>query len=73
MSFLLGYAHPTGIYGRQRGKNPIPTVKMGGTHRVYKDDVIETLKNVPEEDQDAAQVFLMMYRAALKEQQNVAP
>jgi len=68
MSALLGYSHATGVYARQRGKNPIPTVRIGSTYRVYADDVIETLKNVPEEDQDAAQTFLHIYKAALKEQ-----
>ena len=70
MSFLLGYSHATGVYGRQKSKNPIPTVLIGGTHRVYKDDVIETLENVPEEDQVAAKTFLNIYYAALKEKED---
>lgn len=71
LSSLLGYSHATGIYGRQKGKNPIPTVKIGGTHRVYADDVIHELNNRPKEDQTAAQTFLGIYRKALKEKPNV--
>jgi len=68
MSPLLGYAHATGVYTRQKSKNPIPTVRIGSTYRVHADDVIHILNNVPEEDQNAAQTFLRIYRAALKEQ-----
>lgn len=64
---LLGYSHHTGIYARQKGKNPIPTVLIGGTYRVYAEDFVETLQNVPEEDRGAAEVFLGLYKAALKE------
>lgn len=67
MSFLLGYSHATGIYSRQKGKNPIPTVKIGGTYRVHADDVVKELNNRPEQDQAAALVFLRIYNAALKE------
>ena len=66
MSSILGYSHPTGIYGRQRGKKRIPTVQIGGTQRVYVDTFIETLQNVPECDQIAAQTILKVYYAALK-------
>ena len=67
MSALLGYAHPTGIYGRQRSKKPIPTVFMGSTHRVYAEDVVETLKNAPEQDQASAGTILHIYNSLLKE------
>ena len=70
MAALLGYAHATGIYARQRGKNPIPVVKIGGIYRVYADDVIQELQNVPECDQIASKAFLRIYRSLLKEQQN---
>ncbi len=67
MSSLLGYSHATGVYARQRGKKPIPTVRIGGTYRVYADDVVHELNNRPEQDQDAAKVLLRIYHAALKE------
>ncbi len=67
MSALLGYSHATGVYGRQRGKNAIPTVKIGSVHRVYADDVVHELNNRPEKDQEAAGVLLRIYYAALKE------
>jgi len=68
MSALLGYSHATGIYGRQRGKKAIPVVKIGGTYRVYKDDVINELNNVPEDDRLAAETFFALYRKYLREQ-----
>ncbi len=71
MSMLLGYAHPTGIYGRQRSKNPIPTILIGGAHRVYEDVVIETLKNMPEKDQVASKTMLGIYRRLQKEHTHV--
>ncbi len=70
MSSLLGYAHATGVYGRQRGKNAIPTVKIGSVYRVYADDVVHELNNRPEKDQEAAGVLLRIYHAALKEKRN---
>jgi hypothetical protein len=70
LSILLGYKNSTGIYARQRGKNPIPVIKVDSTYRVYADAVINTLQNVPEEDQVAAQTFLKLYYAALKEKDN---
>ena len=69
MSALLGYAHATGIYARQRGKNPIPVVKIGGTYRVYADDVLNELQNVPDCDQEASRTFIRIYRSLLKEDQ----
>lgn len=62
MGPLLGYGHPTAIYGRQKTKNPIPTIQIGCTHRVYADIVIETLNNSPPEDQEASQTMLRIYR-----------
>lgn len=69
MSPLLGYTHATGIYARQRSKNPIPTIKMGGTYRVYASTVVETLEAAPELDQPAAQTFLQIYRSFLRDEQ----
>ena len=71
MAPMLGYAHATGIYAKQKGKKAIPTILIGGTYRVYAEVFITTLQNVPEEDQIAAQTFLKLYYAALKEDYNV--
>ena len=62
MSSLLSLNTPTGIYQRQRGQNRIETIKVGGTHRVYEDEVIRTLKNEPEKKQGDAQLMLRLYR-----------
>lgn len=64
---LLGYAHATGVYGRQKGPNAIPTVKVGGTFRVYADDVVHALESVPDRDREAAVAILSRYRQLLKE------
>lgn len=43
MGFLLELPDRS-IYGRQRSKNPIPTIRIGGTERVYTDAVREELE-----------------------------
>jgi len=70
MSPLLGYTYATGIYGRQRSSHPIATIRIGSTYRVYADVVIETLENAPDEDQEASQAMLSMYRTIKQEQEN---
>ncbi len=70
MSALLGYAHPTGIYARQRGSRAISTIRIGGRYRVYADEVVATLSKAPEQDKEAANIILIMYRKLLKEQQD---
>lgn len=67
MSVLLGYTYPTGIYSRQRGKNAIPTVLVGGTYRVYAATVVETLEKHAERYPEDAEMILGMYRRMLKE------
>ena len=66
MSALLGYTHATGVYSRQRGRNPIPTVLVGGTHRVYEDAVVATLKKQAERQPEDAEMILTMYRQIKK-------
>ncbi len=67
LSPLLGYSHPTGIYSRQVTNNPIPTIKVGGTYRVYAADIVDVLHNVKLKDREAAEAILMKYRQLLKE------
>ncbi len=69
MSALLGYSHATGVYQRQKGKNPISTILIGGTYRVYADEVIKTLESVPEKDQEASTTILKIYRRLEREQE----
>lgn len=69
MSLLLGYAHGTGIYARQRGPNPIPTVKIGPYQRVCAEDAIKELQNVRERDKKAAETFLRIYYSFLKDEE----
>ena len=69
MGVLLGYKNPRGIYPRQRGPNAIPTVRIGGTIRVYAVDVLEALENVPEKGQVDAQTLLSLYKTGLKAHQ----
>ena len=70
MSPLLGYSHPTGIYGRQKSKKAISTILIGNTYRVYADVVVQTLEDAPAEDQEASRMMLHVYREALKEQEH---
>ncbi len=67
MACLLGYNELRGIYQRQRGRNAIFTIKVGGQYRVYEDEVLRTLELVtgPQKGEDADMV-LSMYRAIKK-------
>lgn len=67
MSVLLGYTHPTGVYSRQRGKNAIPTILIGGTHRVYAETVVKTLEKHAEKHPQDAEMILGMYRHMKKQ------
>jgi hypothetical protein len=64
MAVLLGYKELRGIYARQRGKNAIPTIRIGGTERVYLAEAITTLETVREDKQDEAKVILSLLRMA---------
>lgn len=66
MAVLLGYNELRGIYQRQRHGNAIPTIKIGGQHRVYEADVIKALESVSEHKREDAQMVLHMYRAIKK-------
>lgn len=66
MAVLLGYREVRGIYQRQRGKNAISVIQVGGVKRVYKDVVVETLKNVPPKKQADAKMILDLYRTTLR-------
>ncbi len=72
MSVLLGYSHPTGVYSRQRGKNAIPTVLVGGTHRVYASTVVETLEKHAERHAEDAVMILGMYQRLKKQEKSNA-
>ncbi len=61
MSSLLGYAFPVQIYQRQLTPNAIPVIRVGGTNRVYEDDVIEALENATHKPADA-QMVLSLYK-----------
>lgn len=72
MSVLLGYTHATGVYSRQRGKNPIPTVRIGGTLRVYEDAVLATLRKLAEREPEDAGMIISMYRQIQKREKDNA-
>ncbi len=63
MASLLGYNELRGIYQRQRGRNAIPTIKVGGQYRIYEAQAIEILKSTAGED---AKMVLSMYRSIKK-------
>ncbi len=69
MAALLGYGELRGIYQRQRGRNAIPTIKVGGQYRVYEDVVIKTLEREPPTKREDAQMILRMYRTIQKREQ----
>lgn len=48
-AILLGYSTPRGIYARQKGRNALDTISVGGIERVYRETIITELKRL--EDQ----------------------
>lgn len=68
---ILGYNELRGIYQRQRGRNALPTVKVGGQYRVYEADVIKALETAAPNRHEDAQMILRMYRSIKKEMANV--
>jgi hypothetical protein len=66
LAVLLGYRELRGIYARQKGRNAIQTMRIGGIERVYTNDVLETLENVKESYKPEADALLALYRTGLK-------
>jgi len=69
MAVLLNYKELRGIYSLQRGRNAIPTIRVGGIERVYHDDVVHALKTVRSNKQDNAQILLSLLATAKKERE----
>lgn len=65
---LLGYNELRGIYQRQRGKNAISTIRIGGIERVYRDEVLELLQAEPETSPRKyhTDAVLTMYKNAVR-------
>ena len=68
MAVLLGMNELRGIYARQKGKNKIPTVKIGGIERVYADEALEAMRTVKHEKQPDIQVLINLYEVGKREQ-----
>ncbi len=66
MAAILGYNELRGIYQRQRGRNAIPTIKVGGQYRVYEDVVLNLLESADPKKRDDAQMVLRMYATIKK-------
>ncbi len=66
MACLLGYNELRGIYQRQRGRNAIPTIKVGGQYRVYEDTALKTLAAETGYMREHDQMVLRMYRMIKK-------
>lgn len=66
MGVLLGYKEVRGIYQRQKGKNPISVIQVGGTKRVYEDAVIEGLEKLSADQLGGDGMILKMYRDLVK-------
>ncbi len=63
-SVLLGYASPGSMYQRQGSRSPIPFVKVGSIHRVYRNTIIETLEAKPTAQ---TELILSLYQGVKKE------
>ena len=63
LATLLGYAHPSTLFRRQRNTNTesrIPTIRVGGQNRVYEDTVIDLLNN--SKNETYTKTILTLYR-----------
>ncbi len=69
MGVLLGYAQEGGMYQRQKGRNPVPTIKVGHTHRVYEDDVLEALH--ASKKKAHTELILSLYQGVKKNEQSI--
>jgi len=54
------------IYGRQRGKNPVSTIRIGGVERVYTDAVVAELE---ESELPSAKVILSVLKTGQKDKE----
>jgi hypothetical protein len=66
VAILLGMKELRGIYARQKGRNAIPTIRIGGTERVYADDVLHVLRTAKPEKCPEAGTLISMYKTALR-------
>lgn len=69
VAILLEYGELRGIYARQRGRNKIPTVRIGGIERVCAEDIVHILENPPQDKRDSYSVLLSIYRAGIKDRE----
>ena len=67
MAILLGYNELRGIYQRQRGKNRIDTVRVGGVERVYEDVAIALMEQAMLKDKTGALTILRAYTRSKQE------
>lgn len=65
MAILLGYNELRGIYQRQRGKNRIDTVKVGGVARVYAETARKLLEDAVTKEKPGAVTILAWYKYKL--------
>ncbi len=54
------------IYGRQRTKNPVSTIRIGGHERVYTDVVIHELENATRLDKSESLTLLSVLNTGLR-------
>ena len=57
------------IYGRQKTKNPVPTIRIGGIERVYTDVVIQEIEYAKSLEAVEADVLLELIRVGLRDKE----
>ena len=60
-SVILGYNSPQALYMRQRRDDPIPTVRVDGTERVYEETLLELLETEDIQKRTDTVFMLSMY------------
>lgn len=69
LAVLLNYKQLRAIYARQRGRNPIPTIRVGGIERVYADDVLEVIQSSSRLENAEARALISLYQTGRKQKE----
>ena len=66
-AILLNYGELRGIYAKQRSREPIPVIKVGGTYRVYVDALFDHMASSPKVEPAEYEALKHLYEVGHKE------
>ncbi len=65
-AILLNYGELRGIYAKQRSREPIPVIKIGGQFRVYPDDLFEHMRSSHKVEPAEYEAVRTLYETGLR-------